>query len=132
MVKNSLYEQLFAYFLHKSCWKLLIIVQTCSIIHSGNSMLNEKQAVISNLQSKASDDIIEVAQQVTDLVNCASDLLNDVKDHLSKGRKWKIRLKLGNKVIADLPVALTLAGALAAVAAAIIVTKLSVDINQDE
>lgn len=110
----------------------MIIVQSCVIIQCGNSMLNEDQTIITNLQSKVTDDIIEVSQQLNELVACTGDFLESVKGSIKKGRRLKIRLKLGNRVIADIPVALTLVGTLAAVAAAILVTKLSVDINQDD
>jgi hypothetical protein len=68
----------------------------------------------------------------SDALDVAIELLEDIQKMVSGGRPKKIRLRFGSKVIAEMPLALTAAAAFAAGLAAVLLTKLAVEIEHDE
>jgi len=59
------------------------------------------------------------------------DLLEDVQKMISGGKPKRMKIKFGNRIIADMPVALTAAAAFAAGLAAILLTKLAIEVEHE-
>jgi hypothetical protein len=62
----------------------------------------------------------------------AIDLLEEMQKILEAGKPKTIKVRFGDRIIAELPVALTTVGALAAGLAAVVITKLAVDVEHDD
>jgi len=60
------------------------------------------------------------------------DLLGDVQNVISGGRPRLVKLRLGDRVIAEIPVALTAAAAVAAGLVAVLLTKLAVEVEHED
>ena len=65
-------------------------------------------------------------------LDVAVDLLEDVQKVVGGGRPKSVRIRFGDKTIAELPVALTAAAALTAGLAAVLLSKLAIDIVNEE
>jgi hypothetical protein len=63
-----------------------------------------------------------------DIVDAGSMVMREVEEILRAGRASKVRIKLGSKVLAELPVALTAAGALAVAIGAVVLSRLTVEL----
>lgn len=72
--------------------------------------------------------LINSSEKAVDALDMAIDLLEDLQTRISAGVPKTVRLKLGEKVVAEFPVALTAAAALAVGLAAVIVSKLTIEI----
>ena len=72
------------------------------------------------------------ARKATDALDVAIDFLEDVQKIVSSGRPKCLLLKFGDKVIAELPVALTVGAAFAAGLVAVLLTKLVIEIEHEE
>ena len=72
------------------------------------------------------------AQKASDALDVAIDFLEDVQKIVSSGRPKCLLLKFGDKVIAELPVALTVGAAFAAGLVAVLLTKLVIEIEHEE
>jgi|GEM_PF-759895 len=59
------------------------------------------------------------------------DLLEDVQKVISGGKPKRMKIRFGNRVIADMPVALTAAAAFAAGLAAVLLTKLAIEVEHE-
>ncbi len=76
--------------------------------------------------------IDKAAQRVSDTLDVAIDVLEDVQKVISGGRPKKLKIRFGDRVVAELPVALTAAAAIAAGLAAVFLTKLAVEIEHED
>jgi len=76
--------------------------------------------------------IAQPAERLTGVLDIAVDLLEDLQKVVASGRPKALRVRFGNKTIAEVPVALTAVAALAAGVAAVVMTKLAVEVVTDE
>ena len=67
-----------------------------------------------------------------DLMALGAEIADEVKRLVAGGPFRKLRLKYGNRVIHETPVALTAAAALAVGLAAVVITKLVVEVDKGE
>ncbi len=72
-----------------------------------------------------------VAKSASTALDFAIDLLEDVQKIISGGKPKRVKIKFGNRVIADIPVALTAAAAFAAGLAAVLLTKLAIEVEHE-
>ena len=88
------------------------------------------------LQKTNGDVISALAQleqnQRPDLLQLASELFGQVESFLHGGTIRKLRLRYGDKVITEIPLAATAAAAVLVGAAAIFISKTQVEIERDE
>lgn len=74
----------------------------------------------------------QAAQKASDALDVAVGLLEDIQKVVGQGRPKKLRVRLGDKVIAELPLALTAAAAVATGLAAVLLTKLTIEIEHED
>jgi cell division protein ZapA (FtsZ GTPase activity inhibitor) len=67
----------------------------------------------------------------TDLIAVTADLLDEVQRLLDAGVIRKIRVKLGNRTLKEIPVSLTAAGALVIGLVAVLVTRFVIELERD-
>ncbi len=72
------------------------------------------------------------ATNTSNALDLAIDLLEDVQKVLCGGRPKMVKIRLGNRVVAEIPVALTAAAAIAAGVAAVLLTKLTIEVEHEE
>ena len=83
------------------------------------------------LEDKGKADVTVAADRASEALNVAIDLLEDIQKVISGGRPRAVKIRFGDKVIAEVPVALTAAAAVAAGLAAVVLTKLAIDVERD-
>ena len=66
------------------------------------------------------------------MLDVAIDLLEDIQKVVSGGRPKKVKVRLGDRVIAEMPVALTAVAAIATGLAAVLLTKLVVEVERED
>ncbi len=66
------------------------------------------------------------------LIDMGVEIVNDVQKIIDKGSIKKLRIKLGNKIVREIPVTLTAAATIAIVFAAVLVTKLVIEVDRGE
>ncbi len=71
------------------------------------------------------------AARAADALDIVIDLLEDIQRIVSSGRPKKLRIRFGDKLLAEIPVALTAAMAVAAGLAAVILTKLAIEVENE-
>jgi len=71
------------------------------------------------------------ASKAADALDLAIELLEDIQKVVSSGRPRTVRIRFGDKVIAEVPVALTAVMAFAAGLAAVVLTKLAVEVEHE-
>lgn len=71
----------------------------------------------------------QVASQALD---AAIDVLEDIQQIVAAGRPKALRVKFGDKTVAEVPLAVTAAAAFAAGLAAILLTKLAVEVVTED
>ena len=71
------------------------------------------------------------ASKAADALDLAIELLEDIQKVVSNGRPRTVRIRFGDKVIAEVPVALTAVMAFAAGLAAVVLTKLAVEVEHE-
>lgn len=67
-----------------------------------------------------------------DLLSVGIELMDDIQKLMEARAVNKLRIKFGGKPVADYPVALTAAAAVAVGIAALLISKLSVEVEQEE
>lgn len=82
--------------------------------------------------TESSTAITQPAEKLTGVLDIAVDLLEDLQKVVANGRPKALRVRFGNKTIAEVPVALTAVAALAAGVAAVVMTKLAVEVITEE
>lgn len=73
-----------------------------------------------------------IAEKAVGALDVAIDVLEELQKTIGSGRPKLMRVRFGNKVIAELPLALTAGAAIAAGVVAVLLTKLAIDIDKDE
>jgi len=87
------------------------------------------------LENTLDDSTIAVnkaAASTCEALDVAIDVLEDIQKIVSSGPPKMVKIKFGDKVIAEMPVALTAAAAFAAGLAAVLLTKLAIEIEHEE
>ena len=82
--------------------------------------LDDKKQAVSTAAGKAAD-----------ALDLAIELLEDVQKVISGGRPKTVKIRFGDKIVAELPVALTAAMAFAAGLAAVLLTKLAIEVERE-
>lgn len=75
---------------------------------------------------------ISAAEKLSGVLNVAVDLLEDVQKAIGSGRPKAVRVRFGDKTIAELPIAVTAAAVITAGVAAVLLTKLNVEVVNEE
>ena len=85
-----------------------------------------------NLDEAGRQELGGAAQRTSEALDVAIDLLEDVQKVVSGGRPKALRIRFGDKTIAELPLALTAAAAFAAGLAAVLLTKLAIEVEHED
>lgn len=92
------------------------------------NVLNNSDSNLANVDKQA----MNAAEKSLGAMDVAITVLEDLQRVVSGGRPKTVKIRLGNKVIAEMPVAFTAAAAIAAGLAAVLLTKLAIDIEHEE
>ncbi|MCX8053749.1 MAG: DUF4342 domain-containing protein [Armatimonadetes bacterium] len=71
------------------------------------------------------------ASKTVDALDLAIELLEDIQKVVSSGRPKTFRIRFGDKTIAEIPVALTAVMAFVAGVAAVMLTKLAIEVEHE-
>ncbi|MDH7601273.1 MAG: DUF4342 domain-containing protein [Armatimonadota bacterium] len=93
--------------------------------------MNEMEATSAQNLVTEEEPISKVASRAADALDLVIDLLEDIQKVVSSGRPKKLRIRFGDKLLAEIPVALTAAMAIAAGLAAVVLTKLAVEVEHE-
>jgi len=66
------------------------------------------------------------------LLALGAEIINDVRKLIANGPFRRLRVKYGNKLITETPMAMTAAAALAVVVAAVLISKLVIEVDRGE
>jgi pyruvate/2-oxoglutarate/acetoin dehydrogenase E1 component len=91
---------------------------------SGDGM-NEHIADKNEAVNKAADNTAQA-------LDVAIEVLEDVQKMVGSGRPKSLNIKFGDKTVAKMPLALTAAAAFAAGLAAVLLTKLAIEIEHED
>ncbi len=83
------------------------------------------------IEHKLDQCVTVAAEKASEALDVAIDLLEEIQKVISGGRPKAIKIRFGDKIIAELPVALTAAAAVAAGLAAVVLTKLAIDVERE-
>ncbi len=84
-----------------------------------------------NLSDESAQDISCAAQVVNRTLDTAIDLLGDIQKIFSPGKPKILRVKFGDRTVAEVPLAIT-AAALATGLAAVLLMKLAVEVVTED
>jgi len=84
------------------------------------------------LDAEGRQAIDRAAQRVSDTLDVAIDVLEDVQKAIAGGPPKKLKIRFGDRIVAQLPVALTAAAAIGAGLAAVFLTKLAIEIEHED
>ena len=76
--------------------------------------------------------VVNLEKSKGDLLSVGIELLDNVQKLIESGAVNKLRLKFGDRVVAEYPIALTAAAALIVGLAALIVSKTTVEVEQEK
>lgn len=76
--------------------------------------------------------LVDLEKREGDLVSVGLEILDDVQRLMESGAAKKVRLKFGEKTVAEYPVALTAAAAVIVGLTAVLISKSSIEIEQEE
>ena len=76
--------------------------------------------------------LIKAAEKASDALDVAINVLEDIQRVISAGRPKTLKVRLGEKTIAEFPLALTAAAAFAAGLTAVLLTKLAIEIEHED
>jgi len=93
-------------------------------------MENELEVSIS--PSAGEQALIGAAERASVALDVAIEVLEDIQKIISAGCPKALKIRLGERTIAEFPVALTAAAAFAAGVAAVLLTKLAIEIDHEE
>lgn len=80
---------------------------------------------------KLSRALIDSSEKAVDALDMAIEVLEDLQARISAGVPKAVRVKLGEKTVAEFPVALTAVAALAVGLTAVLISKLTIEIDHD-
>lgn len=96
------------------------------------SVDNDREITGVSCDSVGEQRLIKAAEKASDALDVAIDVLEDIQKLISAGRPKTLKVRLGEKTIAEFPLALTAAAAFAAGLTAVLLTKLSVEIEHED
>lgn len=76
--------------------------------------------------------LIRAAEKVSAALDVAIEVLEDIQKTISGGRPRMLRVRLGDRTLAEFPLALTAAAAFTAGLAAVLLTKLTIEIDHED
>ncbi len=76
--------------------------------------------------------LAKAAEKASDALDVAIDLLEDIQKLIGSGRPKTLKVRLGERTIAEFPLALTAAAAFAAGLTAVLLTKLVIEIDHED
>ena len=89
----------------------------------------------STRESEGEQALVRAAERVSGALDVFIEVLEDVQKVVSNGRPKTLKIRLGEKTLAEFPLALTAAAAfaagIAAVLAAVLLTKLAIEIEHE-
>jgi hypothetical protein len=97
-----------------------------------NVSYEEARRVLEQADGDVVQALIALESQKGDLLSVGIDLLDDVQKLIQSGSANKLRVKLGGRLIAEYPVALTAAAAVLVGLAAVIISKATIEVEQEE
>ena len=83
-------------------------------------------------ESECEQALIRAAERVSGALDVFIEVLEDVQKVVSNGRPKTLKIRLGEKTLAEFPLALTAAAAFAAGIAAVLLTKLALEIEHED
>ena len=76
---------------------------------------------------------VEVAaQRASDALDVVIELLEEIQKIIARGRPQALKVKFGDRTVVELPLALTAGAAFVAGLAAVVVTKLTVEVEHED
>lgn len=66
-----------------------------------------------------------------DFIGIVTEVASEIKELTSTGEIKRVRIKLGDRLVREIPVALTAAGAIAVAALAVILTKAAIEVERE-
>ncbi|MCL5104643.1 MAG: hypothetical protein M1133_11110 [Armatimonadetes bacterium] len=94
-------------------------------------MENEQGSPMSDLQD-VNKQAAYGCDKTAQALDAVIDVLEDIQGLASKGRPKALRVKFGDKTVAEVPIALTAAAALGAGLAAVLLSKLVIEIVHED
>lgn len=82
-------------------------------------------------EATTKESISASAARAADALDVVIDVLEDIQKVISSGRPKKLRIRFGDKVVAEIPIALTAALAVGAGLAAVMLSKLTIEIEHE-
>lgn len=76
--------------------------------------------------------LIKAAEKASAALDVAIEVMGDIQKIISGGRPKMLRVRLGDKTLAEFPLALTAAAAFTAGLAAVLLTKLAIEIEHED
>ena len=76
--------------------------------------------------------LISAAEKASAALDVAIEVLEDIQRIISAGRPKALRVRLGDRTLAEFPVAFTAAAAFMAGLAAVLLTKLALEIDHED
>lgn len=67
-----------------------------------------------------------------DFLGMAAEVASEVKELIGSGEIKRVRIKLGDRIVREVPVALTALGAVAVAAVAVILTKAAIEVDREK
>lgn len=119
-----------SFFLGRACTSCQLAL-CCYIILAVTAMEASESDVRQSLD-RSSDGVKSASSSTSGALDLMIDLLEDVQRVISGGRPRKVKIRLGDRTIAEMPVALTAAAAFAAGLAAVLLTKLVIEVEHEE
>ncbi len=96
------------------------------------SVDNDRQITGASGDSLGEQKLIRAAEKASDALDVAIDVLEDIQKLIGSGRPKTLKVRLGEKTIAEFPLALTAAAAFAAGLTAVLLTKLAIEIEHED
>ncbi len=76
--------------------------------------------------------LIKAAEKLSTALDVAIEILGEMQKLVSSGRPKSLKVKLGDRTLAEFPVALSASAAFAAGLAAVLLTKLAVEMDHED
>ncbi len=83
------------------------------------------------MESGQSQAVEAAGQRAVDGLDMLIDLLEDIQKVIAQGRPKALRVRFGDKVLTEVPIALTVGAAFAAGLFAVLVTKLAIEVEHE-
>lgn len=96
------------------------------------SVDNDREITGASCDCAGEQRLIIAAEKASGALDVAIDVLEDIQKIISAGRPKTLKVRLGEKTIAEFPLALTAAAAFAAGLTAVLLTKLAIEIEHED